>query len=352
MAMLVLVTGCRPPQTVKNALKDTRSYYRAYLNTPATLDLDNKGGCEEYEVALGAAVSEFDFQLRELERVLQNSDRNPDPAWVGKITKRFPWLAGVALADNTGEARAKVPVDYPKPFEVTALTKVDTKQHLKDLRAFVQEDPLGPEIYIGNPVYSGSDFKGVVVVHFDPRTLIARTTDPGKFMIASPQGVLWPGLYEPASTPVAAVKWGEVVKDSSYGTISNANGTFYWVARYVGNLPLIYAIKVKGEFPQNTDNLSALTVANDYALGAVNIPGAAARPTAMPPRAPRTPDVPVLMPYSDDGYRAPARAQTDAASGMDGDLGDIGKPNVAPDAPPAGPVVPQPRTPAVQTLQE
>ena len=353
MAVLVFATGCRAPQTVKNAWKDTRSYYRAYLNTPATLNLEDKGDCEEYQVALGAAVSEFDFQLQELERVLQNSDRNPDPVWVGKMTKRFPWLSGLALTDDIGEPKAQVPADYPKPFEATSLAKVDTKQHLKDLRAFVQEDPLGPEIYIGNPVYAGSDFRGVIVAHFDPRVLIARTADPGKFMLASPQGIIWPGLYEAESTPIAAIEWGEVVKDRSYGTVSNANGTFYWVARYVGNLPLIYAVKVKGDFPKNTENLSALVTANSFALGAVTIAGAEnSSPVPQPPRMPQEDTVPVLQPRSMD-RGAPARqARDDDHSGMEGDVGNIGKPNVAPNAPVAGAVVPKPQTPAANPLQE
>ena len=354
MAALAFATGCRPPQTVKNAWKDTRSYYRAYLNTPATLDFDDKGDAEEYQMALGAAVSEFDFQLQELERVLQNSDRNPDPAWVGKMTKRFPWLSGLALTDDAGEPKAQVPADYPKAFEATSLAKVDTKQHLKDLRAFVQTDPLGPELYIGNPVYAGGDFRGLIVAHFDPRVLIARTADPGKFMIACPQGVIWPGLYDPESTPVAAIEWGEVVKDRSYGTVSNANGTFYWVARYVGNLPLIYAVKVKGDFPKNTDNLSALVAANSFALGAVSIPGASSGAVAPPPRMPQEDTVPVLQPRAmQRGTPAAGRqVRDDDHSGLEGDVGNIGKPNVAPDAPPAGAVVPKAQTPAANPLQE
>ncbi len=310
----VALVGCRPPQTVKNAWKETRSYYREYLNTPATLNLEDKGDARDYQAVLASAVADFDLQLRDLERMLQNSDLNPDPAWVTKTTTRFPWLSGLALTDSEGYPRAQVPPSYPKPFDVSDLTTLDTKQLRKDLRACVQDDPLGPEIYVGNPIYAGTDFKGLIVVHFDPRTLIARTADPANLVIAGPDGVIWPGIFDPQSTPVAGVKWGEVVKDSAYGTVSNDRGTFYWVTRYLGNLPLIYAVRVKGDFPLHTENLSSLETAASYALGSVNL-------------------------VDEQGQRlTPAPAQTVPGGGrVEGEVGDIGSPNVAPDAPLSGP---------------
>ncbi len=325
----MLAAGCRPPQTVKNAWKETRSYYNEYLNTPATLNMEDKGDARDYQAVLAAAVSDFDLQLRDLERTLQNSDRNPDPAWVKRVTTRFPWLAGLALTDSEGFPRAQVPPSYAKPFDIGSLTTVDKKQLQKDLRASIQEDPLGPEIYVGNPVYVGSDFKGLIVVHFDPRTLIARTADPANIMIACPKGIIWPGIFDAQSTPVAGVNWGEVVKDKAYGTVSNDKGTFYWVTRYLGNLPLVYAVKVKGDFPKNLENLSALEAATAYALGPVNMVDEQGR--------------------SLDS--APARGVPDSGK-ADGEVGDIGSPNVAPNAPLSGPRVSPPPQAASSALPE
>ena len=323
LASIAIIAGCRPPQTVKNAWKDTRYYYATYVNTPATLDLEDAGSAAEYERDLGMAIADFDMQIRALERVLQNSDLNPDPVWVNKVTTRFPWLSGLALTDPDGEPRAQISSDYAKPFGIGTLNESDAKQQLKDLRACVQDDPLGPEIYIGNPVYAGSDFKGLIVVHFDPRTLLARMGDPGKIIIASPQGILWPGMFAAESTPISAINWGEVVKDSSYGTVSNEHGTFYWVARYIGNLPLIYAVKVKGDFPLNEDNLSALAQADSYAMG------------------------PVSLGRNQGAPRPQARPMTSDLDGLaEGEVGNIGSPNVAPDAPYSG--TPVPHAPAAK----
>lgn len=270
IACSMALVGCRAPQTVKDAWKGTRSYYYEYLNTPATLNMDDKGNILDYQAEMGSAIADFDLRLQELERVLQNSDRNPDAAWVTAMTSRFPWLSGVVLADNEGIPRAQVPVAYPKGFEIGSLLEVDHKQLLKDLRAYVQEHPLGPEIYIGNPVYIGADFRGVITVHFDPRALLARTGDPGKVMIAGPSGILWPGLYDAASTPMASVDWGEEVRNNSSGIVRNELGAFYWVCRYVGNLPLVYAVRIEGEFPLREENMQGLADANAFAIGPVD----------------------------------------------------------------------------------
>ena len=270
-ACILLLTGCRTPQTVKDAWKGTRSYYYEYLNTPAKLNLDDKGNISDYEAALGAAIADFDLRLQELERALENSDQNPDAAWVSTMTARFPWLSGVALTDETGYPRAKLPQVYAKSFEIGSLLEVDPKQQIKDLRAFVQEDPLGPEIYVGNPVYIGADFRGVITVHFDPRALLARTADAAHVMLIGPNGVLWPGIYDVAATPVADVNWAERLKKDISGIERNDLGAFYWICRYIGNLPLVYAIRIEGDFPLNEDNMQGLAVANSYTLGPVDI---------------------------------------------------------------------------------
>ncbi len=270
-ASLLVLSGCRTPQTVKDVWKGTRSYYYEYLNTPAKLDMDDRGNVLDYESGLGSAIAEFDMQLQELERVLQNSDRQPDAQWVATMTTRFPWLSGIALTDAEGVPQAKIPAVFPKPFVIGTLLEADPKQQLKDLRAFIQDDPQGPEIYVGNPVYSGADFRGVITVHFDPRVLLARTSDPTQVMLAGPDGIIWPAVYDAAATPIANVNWAEKVKSEVSGIERNELGAFYWICRYIGNLPLIYAIRIQGDFPIHEENLKGLAEANEFAIGAVSL---------------------------------------------------------------------------------
>ena len=285
----VFLGGCRTPQTVKDAWKGTRNYYHQYLNTPATLNFDDRGDITDYQKALGEAVSDFDLCIMDLERMLQNSDQRPDAAWVSATTGKFPWISGLALTDEYGTPRALIPLNFPKPFDASPLTELDPKQQLKDLRAYVQETSLGSEIYVGNPVYLGEDFRGLIVVHFDPRTLLMRSGDPNRVVIAGPGGILWPALYNIEETPLAGVNWASLVQGNSSGTLSNAKGSFYWVARYLGNLPLIYAIRIKGEFAHHPENLAALGEASNFAIGQVGFDNATSEtPAAEAPQPPAT----------------------------------------------------------------
>lgn len=307
IASLSLV-GCRTPQTIKDAWKSSRSYYYEYLNTPAELDLDDKGKALDYQSQLGAAIAEFDLQLQELEKAMHNSDHRPDAEWVASMTMRFPWLSGIALTDDYGIPHAKIPVEFPKSFEIGSLLEVDPKQQLKDLRAFVQMHDLGPEIYIGNPVYMGADFRGVITVHFDPRVLLARTGDPAKIMIAGADGVLWPGMYDAAATPVAGTNWGELVKEKHSGLVRNELGTFYWVTRYIGNLPLVYAVKVEGDFPVNENNMRSLVEANAFAVGRISISDLQTQTTDA---AAPLPDLDRPADIAPDGANSPLTAPSD-----------------------------------------
>ena len=74
-------------------------------------------------------------------------------------------------------------------------------------------------------------------------------------VILSPQALLWPGKYDFAATPLAGVDWSEVVSKSSSGTCTNATGSFYYMVRYLGNLPLVFAVAESGTFPEGKGDL-------------------------------------------------------------------------------------------------
>ena len=78
---------------------------------------------------------------------------------------------------------------------------------------------------------------------------------PENMVILSPQALLWPGKYDFAATPLAGVDWSEVVSKSSSGTCTNATGSFYYMVRYLGNLPLVFAVAESGTFPEGKGDL-------------------------------------------------------------------------------------------------
>ena len=235
------MSACGSFQTVKDSWKYTQKQYRTYLNTPAELDLDDKGSCELYELALSEAVIDVDEELQKLIRAMENSDHNPDQVWVINIMRHVPWLSGVALVDNSGAVVAQYPEYFSKPFDASPLVEPDPKQRLGALRAYVQMSEAGPEVYVGNPVYGGQELRGIIVAYFDPRVLVTVSSDPGSFMLASPSGVLWPGRYGSGAV-VASIDWEQVLRRESCGVIGSKESEFFWTTRYVGNLPLVYAM--------------------------------------------------------------------------------------------------------------
>ena len=239
------ITACGQNQMLKDSWRVTKRLYTNYLNTPATLDMNDRGSWQVYELALGETVFNLDNELQRLIRAMENSDHNPNEDWVLSMIERFPWLSGVALVDSAGTLIAQYPEHFSKPFDATPLIELDPKQRPGDLRAYAQISQVGPEIYIANPVYgAGAEvLRGLIVCYFDPRILVTMTRDPGSFMLVSPAGVLWPGQYGSDSI-VAAQDWADILSKRSQGLIGARKDGFFWTTRYVGNLPLVYVMPV------------------------------------------------------------------------------------------------------------
>lgn len=266
------VVGCEPNQTVKNIWKDTKSYYREYLNTPATLELHGIQNYQDYMLRLGAGMAAIDEQLNQLTRVMDDSDRGPDNAWAMSLLRRFPWLSGLAVIDGYGNEMARVPEFSLKEFDASPLLEEDDKQRRTSLRAYVQDSPLGPEIYLGKPVYVSDELRAVVVAHFDMRALLAHYKFAAGMVVATPQVMLWPGVFDIDQTPVPTADWNSLVKSGVSGTISNKNGEFYWICSYFGNLPIIYALPSGGAFATRPDQLELLDHADAFAVPTLTSP--------------------------------------------------------------------------------
>jgi hypothetical protein len=240
MVSFIVVGACESHQVLKDSWKFTRRQYVAYLNTPAGVDMDDKGGREEYEMALAEAVRAVDAELVRLIRAMENSDLRPDQEWALQMMQKFPWISGVALVGGDGVVNARYPEYFAKEFDAGPLLEADPKQRPGMLRAYVQTGKTAPEIYLGNPVYVGEEMRGVIVAHFDPAALASMSPDPGDFCMITPAGVVWPGRFGAA----AGENWETVLQERSSGLTSGGDAAFFWITRYIGNLPLVYAVPV------------------------------------------------------------------------------------------------------------
>ncbi|MDR0339316.1 MAG: hypothetical protein LBH65_03450 [Desulfovibrio sp.] len=242
ITLVLAAAGCESNQIVKDSWKFTKRQYSTYLNTPASLDMEDKGSCEVYELALGEAVMNIDAELQKLVRAMENSDHNPDQRWVMQMLGRVPWLSGVALVDGQGNVVAQYPELFSKDFDATPLLTPDPKQRIGALRAYAQMHANGPEVYVANPVYGGEEMKGLIVAYFDPAALATMSNDPGSFVLACPAGVIWPGRF--GGGVMSGENWEEKLKRQSCGLVGSGKSAFFWTTRWVGNLPIVYGMPV------------------------------------------------------------------------------------------------------------
>ena len=249
-AVALLVAGCSSYQPTKNAWKSTKGFWNTYVSPPASVDYDEKGELSPQALALTHSMMGIDVELSRLERVMLNADKPPTRDWIATFFTNFPWVSGFAGVKYDGTILGQEPANPMKQLDFIPLLYEDKKQSSRALRADVQPSPLGPEVLLAAPLYDGVDFLGVVATYFDMRTLMQYSGSPENVVILSPQALLWPGKYDFAATPLAGVNWDEVVTKSSSGTCTNVNGTFYYLVRYLGNLPLIFAVAEKGSFPE------------------------------------------------------------------------------------------------------
>ena len=259
-AFLVLVAaaflcGCNAYQPTKTVWKTTKGLWNTYVSPPASVDYEEKGNLPPQALALSTSMIGIDVELGKLERVMQNADKPPTREWLSNLFATFPWLSGFAGVKYDGTILGQEPPNALKELDFIPLLYEDKKQNSRALRADVEPSPLGPEIMLATPLYDGVDFLGIVVAYFDMRALMQYSEHPQDMVVLSPAALLWPGKYEFAATPLAGLDWSEIVKHSSAGTCTNATGSFFYLVRYLGNLPLVFAVPEKGDFPEGNGDV-------------------------------------------------------------------------------------------------
>ena len=254
-ALLLLMTGCSAYQPTKNVWKGTKNLWYTYVSPPASVNYEEKGDLSPRALALANSMIGIDVELGKFERTMLNADKPPTREWLNKFFASFPWISGFTGVKYDGTILGQEPATSQKELDYIPLLYEDAKQNSRALRGDVQNTPLGPEVMLAAPLYDGNDFLGVVVAHFDMRAVMQYSEMPQDIVVLSPQALLWPGKYDFASTPLAGVNWSEVVTKSSSGTCANATGVFYYMVRYLGNLPLVFAVPESGSFPEGDGNL-------------------------------------------------------------------------------------------------
>ena len=256
LAGSLALSACSSYQPTKNVWKTTKDMWYTYVSVPATVDYSEKGDLSPRARALSTCMMGIDVELSRFERTMMNADRAPTREWMEKLFADYPWLSGFAGIKYDGTLLGQEPGPSLKELDFIPLLYEDKKQNSRALRGHVQQSPLGPEVMLAAPLYDGMDFLGVVAAYFDMRALSKFSSSPEDLVILSPTALLWPGKFDFAATPLAGVDWETVVRKSTSGTCTNERGSFYYQIRFLGNLPLVFAVVESGTFPEGNGDVN------------------------------------------------------------------------------------------------
>lgn len=243
-ALIVLLTGCK--QSVNNTWRETKGYYNTYLNTPAELEFAEVDA-DTAEEKLAVMYTPIGEELEKFVRVIDAKDVFPDLKWVESTMERFPWLSGIAVINLEGKVLMQRPAVSMKPLKFAPLLDETKEYGFRKLRGYVDETPLGNEAYVAMPFFSDNEMKGLVVAHFDARSLVELSPHSEELIVLTGKHVLWTGKYQFENTPFAQIDWKQMLGNESYGVFNESGQSFTWLVKYVGEIPIVFGTAVGEE---------------------------------------------------------------------------------------------------------
>lgn len=236
------LAGCAQ---MNSAYKETKTFYHTHINRPSKLDVEDQTVLEKPQRDLVQSIMPIDEELTKLEKALDALASPPDAEGAANLLRRFPWLSGLSMVAPDGTLGASIPGTPLKQLDYTPLLELAPKALPRDLRASIQDTPLGPEILIARPFLQEDQLQLLLVATFDFRALLPFASSPGDFIARSADVLIWSGNFDYASTPLASINWEEYLKEHSDGLLSNDKGTMMWISRYIGGKPVVFAAPVR-----------------------------------------------------------------------------------------------------------
>jgi hypothetical protein len=220
----------------------TKDVYKGYINTDPSIDLTNPGVRSPGEERLAYLFVGVDQRLHELVRSLDGKDTFPEGPWFDQMLDRFDWLSGAGAVDVEGTVLARKPVVGIKVPDYDVLLQKDVLYPERTLRAGVEQTPLGPEFYLGSPFFTNNTWQGLLVVHFDFRSVVRFSPEPDELMVLYEGGVLWPGKGF-NQEGLLAMNWSELLRKDVQGQVEIGREEYHWMARYIGQFRLVYLVR-------------------------------------------------------------------------------------------------------------
>lgn len=208
------------------------------------IDLKKDGLQNPNDNKLALLFTPVDEQLLNLSSFLSIVDNHPDEEWFKLLFMKFPWLSGVMTLNSEAMVLMKLPEDSIKPFKPGPLMEYEGDWSEVHLKSFINYTDFGPEMYMATPFFQDANFKGLVVVHFDPRVLLNFCPRPQDLIIFHPDGGgIWTGMKDIDRESLLKVNWDKLLSSNVRGVVKAGKENYVWLSRYIGDTQIVYLTK-------------------------------------------------------------------------------------------------------------
>ena len=238
---LLFVSGCSVWDATADYTKETWQTTRDFVDPAPVIDTESYQFDNPNQEKLARLIAPVDGPLTQLTRYVNDTDTQPDIEWLDLLIARFPWVDRVLVTDEAGTIIYMQPelplkkISQPLVFEgvwrdIQLLTVVDYSE-------------LGPELFIARPYYESVDFKGLICVGFDPRSLLRLSPEPAELIVIHPGQRVWSLGADVDEAGLLALPWQDILESEVQGEVQVGDHFYTWLTRYVGEDQYIYATK-------------------------------------------------------------------------------------------------------------
>ena len=237
MLVVLLLTGCNPWETTK------KIYHNRSL--PAHIDLQEGPDLNEQERKLSKTLNAADRRIEQLRLAMERQTRAPALEWMREQMRVMSWINGLFVLDSRGTPLEKFPENPVKKVDLEGIHRHMLNETTPTMRLIPQQTEFGPEVCLVKPFFDRDTYRGYLLAHFDLRSLLAELEAARDIMIFVPGRLLWRGDNHQLATVVIQRNWQDLLEEDYQGEITVQGRTVYWLVRFIGADPLIYAVEMQ-----------------------------------------------------------------------------------------------------------
>lgn len=236
---LLAAAGC---DTMKSSWKGTKKAYKEYINVDPRIDLKDPGISDPSLQKLAYLFAPVDEHLEYLLRDLSSRDAPPERDWCEAFAAHYSWLSGLSVLSSSGATTLKLPPFGLKAVDLAPMMEFEPIYKKRRMAAVVATGDLGAEIIIAQPLFTQSDFQGLLVAHFDSSSLAKFSPEPEQLFIIAHGAVVWPGGDAGTAKALASLDWKKILSGNVSGEVALGQTKYLWQSRYIAQTQIIYVV--------------------------------------------------------------------------------------------------------------